>query len=407
MFIKMRSMLNIFLILMVVGLFTACSDSSFTPPSGDGSGGDTGGGDGSGGDGGDTGGDGGDTGGDGGDVVIGEIFKPFSNDLYFGRTKLTDANELKAYDLTLKTMLDNYTKLVGDQGATYPVENSIKIDLKGNNIKGIKNKEQLNKIVSFIESDEPRLFHISNTTPISISNVLEWEINKPAFLKDSDGNITEFYVRIDDEYSDYKQYSTDMNKMEIRVQTILKSMGDISTDTKPQIVRNIHEKHHEQVTIGFTGGVPSSDIRGAFLNPNSQGHYVVNVDGHSHTLLYLLQRLNTKAIYITGTYQIYNQETSKQEKHLHSWNKVDVGDGKWYNMDPASDDDLKVDLPTTGAPGPGGSGDKNFFLKSDADYQERYIGVNKNETDQSIGYLLHGVSMPISPANSLTPADYQ
>ena len=407
MFIKMRSMLNIFLILMVVGLFTACSDSSFTPPSGDGSGGDTGGGDGSGGDGGDTGGDGGDTGGDGGDVVISEIFKPFSNDLYFGRTKLTDANELKAYDLTLKTMLDNYTKLVGDQGATYPVENSIKIDLKGNNIKGIKNKEQLNKIVSFIESDEPRLFHISNIIPMSIENVLQWGISPTAFLKDSDGNITEFYVRIDDEYSDYKQYSDDMNKMEIRVQTILKSMGDISTDTKPQIVRNIHEKHHEQVTIGFTGGVPSSDIRGAFLNPNSQGHYVVTVDGHSHTLLYLLQRLNTKAIYIAGTYQIHNQATGATEKHLHSWNKVDVGGGKWYNMDPASDDDLKVDLPTTGAPGPGGPGDKNFFLKSDADYQARYIGVNKNETDQSIGYLLHGVSMPISPANSLTPADYQ
>ena len=396
MFIKMRSILNIFLILTVIGLFSACADSSFTPPSG---GGGTGGGDG-----GDTGGgDGGDTGGGtgacigGGDnssiTTLTSIFDPFSNALYFSRNCLT-VDEKKTYDLVVKTMLSDYTALVGDQGGMFPVENSIKIDLVLNNIKGIKNKEQLNKIVSFLESDEPRLFHISNTTPISIPNVLEWDIGKPEFLKDSDGNIKEFYVRIEIGYSDYAKYVEDMNTMEVKVQTILNSMGDITTDSKPQIVRNIHEKYLATVSYGKPELESSNDIRGSFLKP-FDGYYYTMHNGYSRTMLYLLQRLDIKAVSIVGMYMnSHNGGTSL----LFAWNKVDVGDGKWYNIDSTSDDSVFTNSPDS---------DKNFFLKSDADYKDRYYGVNKDKTDQPIGYLKHGVSMPKSPATSLTPSEYQ
>ena len=384
MFIKIRSILNIFIIVMALGLFSACSDGFFIPPNsgdtggdgGNGDGGDTGGN----GDGGDTGGDGdgGDTGGDGVAGVV-DIFKPFDNNLYFGRTHL-NIDEQKAYDLALKTMLDNYSSIVNDDGTG----GRVKIDLAKHKILNIKNSKQLLKIVSFITQDESRLFHISSTVPRP----------KPSgsghYTTDSNGNITEFYIRIHRVYIDYNKYRDEINTIEVNVKAILDSIGDLSKMSKPQIIRVLHEKYLATVAYGGMSFASAGDIRGSFLAPTPTDHYqryLVICEGYSRSMLYLLQRLGFKNIYIVGM----------TNNGFHAWNKVDI-DGKWYNLDSTWDDTMILNSPDSS---------KNHFLKSDAEFSIIHTQPQIDSEGKNTGYLSHGVQMPASANKSLTPSEYQ
>ena len=395
MLIKKRSILNILIILMTAWLVTACGEFSSFVPKGDtggtGDGGDTGG------DGGDTGGGGGDTGGgdggDGGDTGGGgdggdnwTIFKPFNNDLYFGRSKL-NVDEQKAYDLALKSTIDNYSELLSiyiDEFG-YEFEGRVKIDLSKHKIKNIKTKEQLYKIVGFLVSDEPRLFHIRS---VPVSTALE-DATKP-YIKDNNGNIKEFFISISMRYDKYSTYKNEMNTIEVRVKKVLDAVGDTSKMSKAQIVRKLHEEYLATVSFGQKGS--SSDIRGSFLKPadTHYNYYKVVCEGYARSMLYLLQRLGIKSIYIVGT-------GFTDKKIMHAWNKVQINDN-WYNLDATWDDDMTASSPNSF---------KDEFLKSDADFQANHPDPQKDQYGKAIGYLAHGVTLPASANKSLTPAEYQ
>ena len=451
MFMKKTVIFNIFLVLGVLLLLTSCADNSaFTPngnnnsgendnTGGDGNGGDgTGGdgdgngGDGNGGDGDGTGGDGDGTGGDGnggdgnggdgnggdgtggggdgnggngdgdgtggdgnggdgdggngGDGNINPIFKPFDNNLYFGRTHL-NIDEKKAYDLAVKTMINDYSEQLSIYIADgYEVEGRVKIDLAKNGITNIKNKDQLYKIVSFIVNDEPRLFHISG----SVTRSTGTEDASVPYLKDSNGNIKEFYIRIGMRYDKYATYVDEMNTIEIRVKLVLDALGDTSKMSKPQIVRKAYEEYLAIVSYGMKSS--AGDIRGSFLKPADEYYklYKVVCEGYARSMLYLLQRLGFKAIYIEGA-------AFTTEKILHAWNKVELN-GKWYNLDPTWDDSMDSFSPNSF---------KDEFLKSDSDFSAKHPEPQKDQYGRVIGYLSHGVQMPASANKSLTPSEYQ
>ena len=410
MFIKKRNILNILIILVTFTLVSACGDfSSFVPkkdsgsnenidPDGDGDTGGDGGGDGgddggtggdgggTGGDGGDTGGDGGDTGGDGGDTggdgTIGDnnsIFKPANKDLYFGRTYL-NVDEQKAYDLALATMLDNYSLIITNDGTG----GRIKIDLGKNKILNIKYNEQLKKIISFMEQDEARLFHISSNSPMANPSGFGYK-----YKTDTYGNITEFYIRTHRAYLNYEKYRDDMKTIELRVSAIIKSIGDTSKLTKPQIIRKLHEEYLATVAYGGMNFSSAGNITGSFLAPIPTDYfkrYLVICDGYSRSMLYLLQRLEFKAIYIIGM----------TPEGFHAWNKVSIN-GKWYNLDSTWDDSMTLNST---------SSRKEHFLKSDADFSPIHPKPQIDSTGKKTGYLPFGVNMPKSANKSLTPAEY-
>jgi len=386
MFIKSKNILNIFLFLTIFGLFSACIGGSATISdsdnlSSDGSGGEGSGGDGSGGDG--SGGDGSGGDGSGGDGSGGDnaIFKPFSNDLYFGRYYI-NADEQKAYDLALKTMLDNYSSLVSDDGAG----GRVKIDLATNGIKNIKNKNQINKIVSFIKDDEPRLFHISSSTPRP-----DPAGNGYTYKTDAQGNITEFYIRIHRIYLNYDKYRNEMETIEVRVSKLLDDIGDISLMNNPQIVRSVYEKYLATVSYGGMSSSYGGNIRGSFLKPNNIYYnlYQVVCEGYSRSLLYLLQRLGFLAVYIEGM----------TTEGLHAWNKVEIN-GAWYNLDSTWDDAIGYESTGSG---------KDNFLKSDQEFSVVHNGPQEGTNLAgdlvNTGYLMFGVRIPAA-LNSLTGLDY-
>ncbi len=377
---------NIFLVLGFLILITSCAENSAFMPNGDNSSsedGSTGGDGGTGGDG-STGGDTG-TGGDGstgGDGTIGDnnaIFKPANKELYFGRANL-NTDEQKAYDLALKTMLDNYSSIVTNDGAG----GRVKIDLGKNKILNIKYNEQLKKIVSFIEQDEARLFHISSNSPMANPSGFGYTYKKDAY-----GNITEFYIRIHRTYLSYEKYRDDMKTIELKVSAIIKSIGDTSKLTKPQIVRKLHEEYLATVAYGGMNFSSAGNITGSFLAPISTDYfkrYLVICDGYSRSMLYLLQRLGLKAIYIIGM----------TPEGFHAWNKVELN-GEWYNLDSTWDDSMTLNST---------SSRKEHFLKSDADFSPIHPKPQIDSVGKKTGYLPFGVNLPASANKSLTPQEY-
>ena len=355
MFVKSRRVLKGFLILSVIGLFPACSNDLTIPSSGD------------------TGSD--------GEVV--DIFKPFHSDLYFGRSHL-NIDEQKAYDLAVKNVLSDYSDKITDDNSG----GRIKVDLAKNNILNIKNSEQLKMILDFIYQDDPRLFHISSRVPMPESTGYE-----TVFKKDNNGNITEFYIRMHKEYFNYNDYSDDIKSMEVRIKAILDAVGDISKMSEPQIVRKVYEEYLATVSYGQKGS--PSDIRGSFLKPadTNYEYYKVLCDGYARSMLYLLQRLGVKAVYIVGT---TNGGTTPS---LHAWNKVQVN-GSWYNFDSTWDDSSEIQSPNS---------NKDYFLKSDLDnkFSTSHSGAQKEPDGKITGYLKYGVSMPTTPATNLDPVEYQ
>ena len=346
MFIKKRTVLNLFLILTTLGLFTACSDGS-------------------------------------NNVTGGkfDIFKPFHSDLYFGRSKL-NVDEQKAYDLAVKNVLSDYSDKITDDTSG----GRIKVDLAKNNIINIKDREQLNKTLSFIEQDDPRLFHISSRVPMPDPTGHE-----TVFKKDSNGNITEFYIRIHKEYFNYNDYSDDIKSMEVRIKAILDAVGDTSKMSEPQIVRKVYEEYLKTVSYGMKGS--PSDIRGSFLKPAdpNNGYYKVLCDGYARSMLYMLQRLGLKAVYIIGT------TSGGTTPPLHAWNKVYIN-GNWYNFDSTWDDVNDANSPNS---------NKDYFLKSDTEFLTLHTNAQKEPDGKITGYLKHGALIPVTPANSLDPAEYQ
>jgi len=351
MFIKSKNILKVFLFLTILGLFSAC-----------------------------MGGDGLDS--DGSLVGINSIFEPFSNDLYFGRNNI-NSDEQKVYDLALKTMLDNYSALISDDG----IGGRIKIDLATNGIKNIIDEKQLNKIVSFMKNDEPRLFHINDTTPISSPD----KDSSEPYLKDDNGNIKEFYIRVGMEYSKYKNYHDEMKTIEIRVSRVLDDVGDISTKTNPQIIRLVYEKYLATVSPRKAIDPVGKDIRGSFLEPENDcdGYYKVFSEGYSRSLLYLFQRLGFQTVYIEGV-------AYTDKPILHAWNKVKIN-GEWYNLDSTIDDDESWLLPDSA---------KENFLKSDQEFSYNHPNTQESIDGKSIGYLQFGIKIPASAPAGLTASDY-
>ncbi len=351
MFIRRRNVLNIFLILTTLAVFTACSNDSNIPSSDD-----------------------------NGTSSAGDIFKPFDNDLYFGRSKL-NTDEQKVYDLAVKNVLSDYSDKITDDVSG----GRVKIDLQKNNIKNIKNSDTLHKILAFVTQDDPRLFHISSKAPMPAPTGYE-----TLFKKDSEGNITEFYIRMHKEYFNYNDYSDDIKTMEVRVKAVVDAIGDTSKMSEAQIVKTIYEKYLATVSYGMKGS--PSDIRGSFLKPAdpSNGYYKVLCDGYAQSMLYMFQRLGIKAIYIIGT-------ATGSETPLHAWNKVMV-DGNWYNFDSTWDDYKDANSPES---------NKDNFLKSDREFSTSHPGAQKEPGGKITGYLKYGVSIPASAKTSLTDAEYQ
>ncbi len=351
MFIKKRNVLNIFLILTSLGVLSACADeSNFV-----------------------TGG----TNCDNNTIISDDIFKPFHKDLYFGRSKL-NVDEKKVYDLTIKTMLGDYSEFMvaDDTGGR------VKIDLVKNNIKNIKNSEMLLKILSFIDYDEPRFFHIASRVPMP--DAIGYAT---AFNKDSNGNIKEFYIRMHKEYANYNDYQDDMRVMEVRAKAVIDAVGDISKMSEAQIVRKTYEEYLATVSYGMKGS--PSDIRGSFLKPAdpSNGYYKVLCDGYARSMLYMLQRLRFKSVYIIGT----------ANGGMHAWNKVQIN-GNWYNFDSTWDDYKDANSPES---------NKDNFLKSDTEFKTLHTGSQKEPNGKITGYLKYGISIPATPVSSLDPSEYQ
>ena len=284
-------------------------------------------------------------------------------------------------------MMSDYDKLLtiylDDDG--YEVEGRVKIDLAKNNILNIKTSENINKIIAFATDDEPRLFHIRTSARSSATGDAT-----VSYLKDTNGNIKEFYIRIGMRYDKYSTYADEMNTMEIRVNNILTAVGDTSKMSKAQVVRKLQEEYLATVSYGQKGS--PSDMRGSFLKPADTyyGYYKVLCEGYSRSMLYLLQRLGFKAIYINGS------AFDGVKNLLHAWNKVEI-DGKWYNLDSTWDDDK---------PGNSTASYKYDFLKSDADFSTKHPGPQKDQDGANTGYLMFGVTLPASATKSLTPAEY-
>ncbi len=267
----------------------------------------------------------------------------------------------------------------------------LKVDLAKNNILGIKSESEITKVITIATMDEPRLFHVS-TIPRATA-----EGNSSAYAKDSLGNITLFYLRIEKintfnntTYAHYENYKKDLLEMHESMFTIISGIKNTSM-TVYQKLASLQEKYLATVSYSMNGS--PDDMLGSFLNiyKNENGFGRVLCEGYARSFLYLLQRIGFQGVYIAGM-----ADSDGNGAGLHAWNKVNVA-GSWYNIDTTWDDSIDATSTTSL---------KNHFLKADKDFTPTHEGPNIATNGAASHYKRYGIALPTTPLTSVLPEEY-
>lgn len=226
-----------------------------------------------------------------------ELTKPLDENLYYGRTLLTDDGK-KAWDYVLQLLLDydntNDVYPRDSSGNTYIVVNYA--EEAGVN----PTVEDAKRIQSYLVRNEPRMFHLKDWGASYTTSAAGVETQK-------------FYI------GNGVQNGNDYHKKLLEIEPAVSNMLSCLKDdmTVYQQVRTLQAALESFVTYGFGGA--ESDIRGAFISQKAI------CGGYSKAFLYLMQRMGLNCIWVEGY-------TAPNGGGYHAWNYVEIF-GKWYMVD--------------------------------------------------------------------------
>ncbi|MDQ0150351.1 putative mucin/carbohydrate-binding domain-containing protein [Eubacterium multiforme] len=227
--------------------------------------------------------------------ILDDITKPFPNNLYYGRSLLSEEGK-KAWDLSLKTLLkyDNrankYTKR--DREGNVLVE----INYEEHGIYPTVNDGMC--IQKYLVRNEPRMFLLK-----------DWgaDIKKDKSQK----VVVSQTFHIGNTAQNGDDYHKALLKIEPEVQRILSVINP--NMTVYQKIKALQDSYEKSLRYSFEGS--NSDIRGVFIN-----HKAI-CGGYAKGFEYLLQRIGINNIWVNG-----------YAGGPHAWNMVEIS-GKWYLMD--------------------------------------------------------------------------
>ena len=301
--------------------------------------------------------------GDGGGTTTEPVFDytkdPFKANLYYGRSLLT-AEEQKAYDLLMKTLLEFEVNESNKSNAR------IGVNFIENNINVTYN--QLLNIMKYVLYDEHRLTYlITSTVPRGTATGAP---NRP---QESGGFVVEAYFDVmGNMLSTARQiYDTNTPKIEDGVVKILSKLSNDMTEA--QKFRVLHDAFLNNIRYSQNGfGV--NNIIGGFVN------YAALCEGYARSLAYLCQRAGLEVIYIEGYATYSGTGSDGSDAFDHAWIKVKI-DGQWYNVDPTNN---------SGGALVGASGVTytNFLMSDDEFNIDHTAGLlSDKKTPTSFGYF--------------------
>lgn len=271
----------------------------------------------------------------------------FPNELLYGRSLLTDSEELKGYDLILSTFI-NYKVTSENENETF-----ITIDFLANNIN--LTEEQVVKIYDYVTSDDPRIMMLTSTILPRKSKGVDDTYGKNSKAQAKVAYFESFFKGMTIKYNIEKYYYPHLDEMDINVKDILSVVKPDMTEA--QKVRAIYDKFLSTVSYGEKNSRGAGNIRGAFLNmlqPYDPPIRFIVCQGYAQGLNYLLKRAGIQSIMVVGEGLASPGNSSRAN---HAWNKVKI-DGKWYIIDGTHDDSF-IWYETTCK--------HDYFLKSDSD----------------------------------------
>lgn len=226
------------------------------------------------------------------DLGIEELTEPFSPELYYGRTLLSEEGK-KAWDLALETMLK-----YDNSDGKYTVDNSgnarVTVDYEAAGI--FPTGDDAAKIQSYLIRNEARMYHIK-----------DWGAQT-----EKAGNIVKKqYFTVGNGVASGSRYRDSLLQTETAVSALLKTLQDDMTIY--QQVRTLQSAYESSVSYVGTGS--PGDMRGPFNEKKAI------CGGYSKGWMYLMHRIGINCIWLEG-----------QAGGYHAWNYVQI-EGKWYMMD--------------------------------------------------------------------------
>lgn len=308
----------------------------------------------------------------------------FPKELLYGRSLLTDEEEIKAYDFIMESFI--HYKVTPENEAN--VQIILDFDAGGINV----TEEQVVKIYDYVTSDDPRIMMLTSTiVPRKSSNANDIYGAKSK-TKAKLAYFDSFFKGVAIKQNIETYYLPHLDEMDINVKDILSVIKDDMTEA--QKVRAVYDKFLSTVSYGEKNSRGSGNIRGAFLNmpqPTDPPIRFVVCQGYAQGLNYLLKRVGIQSIMIVGEGLASPGNPSKAN---HAWNKVKI-DGKWYILDGTHDDSM-IWYSTTCK--------HDYFLKSDNDEIIKTTRVEGVMVDGSKGG--YGVFPPANESMDISLTEY-
>lgn len=285
------------------------------------------------------------------DVIDMSKFDPktdlFPTQLLYGRSLLTDPEEIKVYDFIMNSFI-NYKITSENENDTQVI-----VDFAANNIN--LTEAQVVKIWDYVSADDPRIMMITSTILPRRSNLNGDTYDKSSNTKANVAYFDSFIKGVSIKYVFTSLYYPHLDEMDINVKDILSVVKPDMTDA--QKVRAVYDKFLSTVAYGEMNSRGSDNIRRAFLNmlqPYNPPIRFIVCQGYAQGLNYLFKRIGINSIMVVGEGLASPGSPSRAN---HAWNKVQI-DSKWYIVDGTHDDSMIWNSTTC---------KHDYFLKSDND----------------------------------------
>lgn len=289
----------------------------------------------------------------------------FPKELLYGRSLLTDEEEIKAYDFIMESFI-HYKVTPENKQNTYII-----IDFEANGIN--VTEEQVVKIYDYVTADDPRIMMLTSSILPRKSMSNDDGYSASSKNKAKKAYFESFFKGMTIENIINTYYLPHLDEMDINVKDILSVVKDDMTEA--QKVRAIYDTFLPTVSYGEQNSRGAGNIRGAFLNmlnPFDPPIRFVVCQGYAQGLNYLFKRVGIQSIMIVGEGLASPGNPSRAN---HAWNKVKI-DGKWYILDGTHDDGMIWYEPTF---------KHDYFLKSDNDEIIKTTRVEGIMVDGTVG----------------------